>query len=110
VRRIAPFALLGALLAGPAFAADDPPVIRLTVDGERKGLGIMPRCDDLSVVAITADGRGVRGLRPGETLCSFDKSGGGGARQVWRIVVVAKPPARRDAPAGDGTQREDAGR
>jgi hypothetical protein len=51
------------------------------------------------VVTITADGRGVKGVRPGETLCSFDKSGGGGARQVYRIVVV--PPSPQD-PGGGG--------
>ncbi len=51
------------------------------------------------MVAITADGRGVKGLRPGETICSFDRSGGGGARQVYRIVVVA--------PKGAGTTAAD---
>jgi hypothetical protein len=93
MRPAAVLALLAAL-CGPASAADGPAVISLAVGEERTRLGIMPRCDDLSIVAITADGRGVRGLRAGETLCSFDISGGGGARQVWRIVVVAKGPRR----------------
>jgi hypothetical protein len=102
MRPAAVLALLAALSA-PAAAADGPAVISLAVGEERTRLGIMPRCDDLSVVAITADGRGVRGLRAGETLCSFDTSGGGGARQVWRIVVVAKGPPKDDA--GPGGER-----
>jgi hypothetical protein len=96
MRTLAAAALL-AVLAGPAVAADEPPVIRLAVGEERGPFGIMPRCDDLAVVTITGDGRGVKGVRPGETLCSFDKSGGGGARQVYRIVVVPRSP---DAPGG----------
>jgi hypothetical protein len=98
MRKLAAAALL-AVLAGPAVAADAPPVIRLAVGEERGPFGIMPRCDDLAVVAITGDGRGVKGVRPGETLCSFDTSGGGGARQVYRIVVV--PPSPKD---GGGTK------
>jgi hypothetical protein len=92
---------LAALLAGPAARADEPPVIQLEVGEERTPLGIMPRCDDLALVAITADGRGVKGVRPGTTLCSFDRSGGGGARQVYRIVVVAAP-APEESPKGGG--------
>jgi hypothetical protein len=100
VRALAALALLAAL-SGPAAAAEEPPRITLAVGEERTPLGIMPRCDDLSVVAISADGRGVKGLRPGETLCSFDVSGGGGARRVWLVQVIGKPggsgdPARRD--------------
>jgi hypothetical protein len=90
MRSLAAAALLA--LAVPAPAADEPPTIALEVGEERTGLGIMPRCDDLGVVAITADGRGVRGLRPGRTVCSFDRSGGGGARHVYRIVVTAPMP------------------
>jgi hypothetical protein len=96
MRTVATLALL-ASLSGPA-GGDEPPRITLAVGEERTPLGIRPRCDDLAVVAITADGRGVRGARPGTTLCSFDRSGGGGARQVYRIVVV---PTReeKDRPA-----------
>jgi hypothetical protein len=89
--------------AGPAAAADEPPVIRLEVGEERTPLGIMPRCDDLALVAITVDGRGVKGVRPGTTLCSFDRSGGGGARQVYRIVVV--PPSPKEEPKGGGAAK-----
>jgi hypothetical protein len=71
-------------------AADEPPTISLAVGEQTKPLGTMPRCDDLTVVRITEDGRGVQGVRPGQTLCSFDKSGGGGARQVYRIVVTPR--------------------
>jgi hypothetical protein len=67
----------------------------------------MPRCDDLAVAGITADGRGVRGRRPGTTLCSFDKSGGGGARQVYRIVVVAPAPEEPARKAGAGAPAPD---
>jgi hypothetical protein len=94
-------AVLLVAAAAPAGAADEPTVIRLEVGEERTPLGIMPRCDDLALVAITADGRGVRGVKPGETICSFDKSGGGGARQVYRIVVVPPSP---DKPKGDGAR------
>jgi hypothetical protein len=88
-----------ALLALAVPAADELPTIALEVGEERTGLGIMPRCDDLGVVAITADGRGVRGLRPGRTICSFDRSGGGGARHVYRIVVTAPKP--KEGPGGE---------
>ncbi len=92
-----PLALpLLAALAVPALAfalADEPPTIKLEVGGEKTDLGIMPRCDDLAVVAITADGRGLKGLKVGTTICSFDRSGGGGARQVSRVVVVGKAKA-----------------
>jgi hypothetical protein len=89
MRALATVALLAALSL-PASAAEEPPRIVLEVGEERTGLGVMPRCDDLSVVAVTADGRGLRGVRPGTTLCSFDRSGGGGARQVWRIEIVPR--------------------
>jgi hypothetical protein len=102
MRALAAFAVLAALSARGS-AADEPPRIVLKVGEERTGLGIMPRCDDLAVVAVTADGRGLRGVRPGTTLCSFDRSGGGGARQVWRIVIVPAAPARDpDAPPAGG--------
>ncbi len=94
--------LLLACLAAPA-AADDPPRLVLAVGEEKTPLGILPRCDDLAVVTITADGMGVKGVRAGETICSFDTSRGGGIRQVYRVVVVAK----KDAAAGqqsDGTK------
>jgi hypothetical protein len=97
--------LVLASLAGLA-GADEPPRLTLAIGEEKTPLGIMPRCDDLAVVAITADGRGVKGLRPGETICSFDRSGGGGARQVYRIVVVApkSTPAAAPDPARPGGQ------
>jgi hypothetical protein len=101
MRTLATLALLAT--AALARAADDPPVITLEVGQERSPLGIMPRCDDLAVAGITADGRGVTGRRPGTTLCSFDKSGGGGARQVYRIVVVAPAPKE---PAKGGPRSE----
>jgi hypothetical protein len=85
-------------LALPATAADEPPAIALEVGKRTPPLGIMPRCDDLTIVRVTDDGRGVQGVRPGQTLCSFDTSGGGGARQVYRIVVT---PARGGEP-GEG--------
>ena len=81
------------VLALPA-AADDAPRLELTVGGQKTGLGTMPRCDDLTVVAITADGRGVRGVKAGSTICSFDTSGGGGIRRIYRVVVK---PAATDA-------------
>jgi len=92
-----------AALALPALA-DDTPTLEIPVGEERTGLGIMPRCDDLTVVAISADGRGVRGLKTGSTICSFDVTGGGGARRVYRVVVVEpKPPPR---PAGERSAGE----
>src|SRR6266545_2015607 len=96
-----------AVLALPALAlalADEPPTLRLEVGGEKTDLGIMPRCDDLAVAAITADGRGLRGLKVGTTICSFDRSGGGGARQVYRVVVVGKPKADPAKGAAGQTQ------
>jgi hypothetical protein len=92
------------VLALPA-AADDAPRLELTVGGQKTGLGTMPRCDDLTVVAITADGRGVRGLKPGTTVCSFDTSGGGGIRRVYQIVVL--DPSR---PAAGGAGAVKTGR
>jgi hypothetical protein len=100
MRAFAPIALL-ALLAFPQPAlADEPPLIELKVGAEKTGLGIMPYCDDLTVVAITKDGRGVRGVKPGSTLCSFDVTGGGGGRRVWRIVVIEPPTTPTDVGAG----------
>jgi hypothetical protein len=103
MRALAALILLAAL--SRTLAADEPPRLRLEVGEERTGLGIMPRCDDLAVVAITADGRGLRGVRPGTTLCSFDRSGGGGARQVWRVVVVARGAGKGGDAAGAGERR-----
>jgi hypothetical protein len=93
---VALLALAG--LARPT-PTDEPLVIRLTVGDQKTELGIMPRCDDLSVVEITKSGRGVRGVKPGSTLCSFDVSGGG-ARQVWRVVVVEPSATPADVAAG----------
>jgi hypothetical protein len=96
------FVLL-ALLAAPALG-DAPPTIELTVGEESRDLGVLPYCDDLGVVAIKANGRGVRATRAGTTICSFDASGGGGIRRVYRIVVIAPPvrgdPARRTPAEG----------
>ena len=92
-----PVAVLLLLAAAPA-PGDDPPTIQLAVGEESRDLGVMPHCDDLAIVAVRADGRGVRGARPGTTICSFDASGGGGVRRVYRIVVTAPPP--RDGNAG----------
>jgi hypothetical protein len=94
-------ALLAIVLFAVAWPApaDEPPRIELTVGDEKTGFGIMPNCDDLTVVAITKDGRGVRGVKPGSTLCSFDVTGGGGGRRVWRIVVLAPAMAPADAGA-----------
>jgi hypothetical protein len=91
---------LAALLGAAAGRAGEPETIDLVVGSETPDLGVMPRCDDLSVVAVKASGRGVRGLRPGSTLCSFDTAGGGGIRRLVRIVVRAPPPP--EAPAGGG--------
>jgi hypothetical protein len=102
MRALAAVILLAAL--APTVTADEPPRLLLEIGEERTGLGIMPRCDDLAIVAITADGRGLRGVRAGTTICSFDRSGGGGARQVWRVVVVARG-ARKDGDAGRGGDR-----
>ena len=92
-----------AFLARPVLAphavADEPPRIELKIGEERTGLGIMPRCDDFTVVAITADGHGLRGVKPGTTICSFDVTGGGGARRVWRVVVLEPSSS---APGGRG--------
>ena len=93
-------ALVGAAAApSRARAADEPPILTLNVGEETADLGVAPRCDDLTIVAVKGSGRGVRGLRPGATLCSFDRSGGGGIRSVYRIVVVAPPPPAKEAPA-----------
>ena len=90
-----------AAAAGPARAraADELPTLTLVVGEETEDLGVAPRCDDLTIVAVKGSGRGVRGLRPGATLCSFDRSGGGGIRSVYRIVVVAPAPPAKEAPA-----------
>jgi hypothetical protein len=88
-----PLALAAAGRPAPA-RAEDPPTLHLVVGEETEDLGVMPRCDDLAVVAVTASGRGVRGIRPGATTCSFDRSGGGGIRRVYRIGVRAPPPER----------------
>jgi hypothetical protein len=90
-----------AAAAGPARAraADEPPTLTLAVGQETEDLGVAPRCDDLTIVAVKESGRGVRGLRPGATTCSFDRSGGGGIRHVYRIVVV---PAGAPAKKGGG--------
>ena len=92
-------AALAAAAPRRARAADEPPILTLTVGEETGDLGVAPRCDDLTIVAVKGSGRGVRGLRPGATLCSFDRSGGGGIRSVYRIVVVAPPPPAKEAPA-----------
>jgi hypothetical protein len=97
---------LAALLGAAAARAADPETIDLLVGDETRDLGVMPRCDDLSVVAVKASGRGVRGLRPGTTLCSFDTSGGGGIRRVVRIVVRAQLPP--DAPPAGGGAKDGA--
>ncbi len=96
--------VLAALAGARRVHAEEPEALRLQVGEETWDLGVMPRCDDLPVVAVTASGRGVRGLRAGETLCSFDRSGGGGIRRVYRIVVrpATASPARPDAPAPKG--------
>ena len=100
MRVLAPGAALLAavLLATPAARADEPRTIELAVGEESADLGVMPICDDLGVVEPNASGRGVRGKRAGSTLCSFDPSGGGGIRRVYRIVVTAPPQA---GPADD---------
>ncbi|HEX9400093.1 MAG TPA: hypothetical protein VF912_08295 [Anaeromyxobacter sp.] len=92
-----------AVLIFPAHASgNEAPVITLQVGDEEAGLGIMPRCDDLAVVAITPDGRGLKGLKVGTTICSFDRSGGGGARQVYRVVVVPRKPKPEPAEGAEG--------
>jgi hypothetical protein len=79
-------------------------VLEVEPGQERTGLGTIGRCDDLTVVGISADGTGVRGLKPGSTICSFDTSGGGGIRRIYRVVVTApkvQPPAQTGAsPSG----------
>lgn len=92
-------ALLAALAAQAR--ADAPPTLELAVGQESEDLGVMPHCDDLGVVAIKANGRGVRATRPGTTICSFDAAGGGGIRRVYRIVVTSAPP-RGDPRSGSG--------
>ena len=102
MRALALASLTAALAAAAptrARAADEPPTVTLTVGEETDDLGVAPRCDDLTIVAVKGIGRGVRGLRPGATLCSFDRSGGGGIRSLYRIVVVAPAPPAKDAPA-----------
>ena len=92
-----PAAVLVLLAALPALG-DEPPTLALDVGAESPDLGVMPICDDLAVVSIKANGRGVRATRPGTTICSFDASGGGGIRRVYRIVVTPPPP--RDGESG----------
>ena len=94
-----PTAVVVLLAAVPA-VADDPPRIALVVGEESGDLGAMPNCDDLTIVAIKANGRGVRATRPGTTVCSFDASGGGGIRRVYRIVVTPPPPRGDEPDAG----------
>ncbi len=87
-----PAVALALAAAGPRPArAEEPATLTLAVGAETKDLGVMPRCDDLTIVAVKASGRGVRGVKPGTTTCSFDRSGGGGIRSTYRIVVVAPP-------------------
>jgi hypothetical protein len=103
-----PLAALATLLAAAAARGGDPETIALLVGDETKDLGVMPRCDDLAVVAVTASGRGVRGVRPGTTVCSFDTSGGGGIRRIVRIVVRASPPP--DAPGSPSAPPAEGGK
>jgi hypothetical protein len=53
------------------------------------------RCDDASVVVAGADERGpvLKGVKEGTTLCSTGSASGQGARRVYRVTVVARPPA-----------------
>ncbi|HEX9243541.1 MAG TPA: hypothetical protein VF875_13950 [Anaeromyxobacter sp.] len=91
-----------AALARPALA-EDFAKLEVEVGEQQTGLGTVPRCDDLSVVAITADGRGVRGRKVGTTICSFDTSGGGGIRKVYRVIVT--PPKEKPAAGGAGAEK-----
>jgi hypothetical protein len=86
-----------ALLAAPAAARAEP--LELFVGQESPPLGILARCDDLTVVAVTADGFGLKGLKPGSTICSFDRSGGGGIRRIFEVVVKIRPPPGGPTPS-----------
>jgi hypothetical protein len=98
---LASLAAASLLVAGSAFAADDPGVIPLQiVVGEVAPVGPGPVrslvCDDASLVQPTDAGGspGLRGLRAGTTLCSVTDALS--IRRTYRVVVVeaAGSPAK----------------
>lgn len=86
VTALAPFA--------PA-AAEEPPVIELTVGESKDLVGFRPLCDDPTVAWFVPEGGGkLKGLKVGETICSVSRGSPLGVREAFRIVVK-EPPAKR---------------
>lgn len=93
MRTLALAVLLAA--ASPA-AAEELPVVTLTVGETRAVGGLAPICDDPRVAVISRDGAGVlTAVGKGETICSIARTGG---RQVFRVVVREPPPAGNERP------------
>lgn len=84
-------ALALAVLAAPAAVAAQE-VVRLTVGETQAGFGtVRPICDAPSIAVL--DAGVLRAVSPGETLCSAATVQAQGTRQVYRVIVKAKPPA-----------------
>ena len=90
---------LAALATALPAAAEEYPVLQLTVGEARAIGGFGGVCDDLAVATISQDVNAtVKALRAGTTLCSSRVgSGGGGIRKVYRVVVVESEGAPRPA-------------
>lgn len=92
---------LAALLPATA-AAEDPPLLVVTVGGKVTIGGYAGMCDDLSVATITLDANAtITALKEGATICSSQRTGG---RQVYRVKVRAAQPAPKDDARGGGDQ------
>ena len=81
---------LAAVTAALPAAAEEYPVLQLTVGEARAIGGFGGVCDDLAVATISQDVNAtVKALKAGTTLCSSRVGGtGGGIRKVYRVVVV----------------------
>jgi hypothetical protein len=96
--------LAGAALSVSGAAADDPGVIPMEIRvGEVVPVGPGPVrsliCDSPGLVEPTDQGGspGLRGLRPGTTLCSLTDALS--IRRTFRVLVV-EPPAASSKPGG----------
>lgn len=97
--RTLPAVVLAVLVLSPAGAGAQEQIVRIKVGESKPGFGtVRPVCDAPSVAVIQA---GVlRGVGPGETLCSAATFQAQGTRRVYRVVVTR--PDEPEAPAGKG--------
>ncbi len=90
---------LALVVLSPAAAGAQEQVVRIQVGETKPGFGtVRPVCDSPSVAVI--EGGVLRGVGPGETLCSAATVQAQGTRRVYRVIVTASGPEADGAGAG----------